>query len=48
MFHDQHVSHKWHVLVIFCMSYPEPPIGKSLVGSFQVWSGRSLIIFPTL
>ena len=45
MFHGQHVSHKWHVFLNFVMSCPEPPMGRSEVGSFPVWSGGSLIIF---
>ena len=49
MFHDQHVSHKWHVFVIlFILSCPEPPMGISSVGSFQVQSGGSQITFPAL
>ena len=49
MFHDQHVSHKWHVFVIllFLMSSAEPPVGISCVGSFPVQTGGSLIIFPS-
>ena len=47
MFHDQHVSPRWHVFAIsFFMSCPEPPVGISGVGSFSVWSEGSLIIFP--
>ena len=46
MFHDQHVSHIWHVFVIlFFMSCSEPPMGISNVGSFPVQSGDSLITF---
>ena len=46
MFHDQHVSHKWHVFVIlFFMSCPEPPMGISSGDSFLVQSGGSLLIF---
>ena len=49
MFHDQHVSHKWHVFVIlFFMSCPEPPMHISSVGSFPVQSGCSLMTFPVL
>ena len=49
MFHDQHVSHKWHVFAIlfFLMPCPEPPIGISGVGSFPLWSGGSLIIISS-
>ena len=49
---EEHVSwstysHKWHVFAIMFlfMSCPEPPMGKSGVGSFPVWSGGSLILF---
>ena len=42
MFHDQHVSHKWHVFVFF-MSCSEHPMG-----SFYVESSGSLIIFSAL
>ena len=36
MFHDQHISHKWHVFVVLVfMSCSEPPMGISSVGSFQ-------------
>ena len=46
MFHDQYVSHKWHVFIIlFFMSCPEPPMGKSSVGSFPVQSGGSQPIY---
>ena len=49
MFHDQHVSHKWHIFaILFFLSCPEPPMDISGVGSFPVWSGGSLIIFPAL
>ena len=48
MFHDQHVSHKWHVFAIFFVSCPEPPVGISDVGSFPMWSGGSLITFQAL
>ena len=46
MFHDQHVLTNGMYLP-FClfMSYPEPSMGISSVGSFPVWSGGSLIIF---
>ena len=45
MFHDQHVSPKWHVFVIllFFMFCSEPPMGISSVGSFPVQCGGSLI-----
>ena len=46
MFHGQHVSHKWHVCLF--ISFQEPPVGVSSVGSFPVWPGGSLIIFPAL
>ena len=45
MFHDQYVSHKRHVFVIFLMSWPEPPMGISSAGSFPVQSQGSLF-FP--
>ena len=46
MFHNQHVSHIWHVFVIlFFMSCPDPPLDILGVGSFSVLSGGSLIIF---
>ena len=32
--------------VFFFMSFPEPPMGISSVGSFLVRSGGSLNIFP--
>ena len=49
MFHDQHVSHKWHVyLSFFFISCQEPPMGIYGMGSFPVHSGGSLIIFPAL
>ena len=42
MFHDQHVSHKWHVFAIlfFFMPCPGPAVGISSVGS--TLSGSSL------
>ena len=42
MFHDQHVSHKWHVFVILLFFFTCPAhslMGISGVGSFPVWSG---------
>ena len=44
MFHDQHVSHKWHDFAIILMPWPEPPMGISSVGSFPVQSGGSYFI----
>ena len=45
MFHDQHVSHKWHVFaILFFLPVQEPYMGISSVGSFPVQSGGSLII----
>ena len=49
MFHDQHVSHKWHLFVIlFFMSCLEPFMGIYHVSSFQVQSRGSVIIFPAI
>ena len=48
MFHEQHVSHKWHVFVFFFHVLPRAPYGMSGVGSFPVHSGGSLSIFPAL
>ena len=47
MFHSQHVF-TYGMYLPFFMSCPEPPMGISGVGSFPVWSGGSLIIFPAL
>ena len=42
-------SHKWHVFVILFFLYPAQNVmGISSVGSFPVWCGGSLIIFPAL
>ena len=50
MFHDDmfltsgiHLS-----FCFFYVSYLEPPVGISSVGSFPVWSGGSPITFPAL
>ena len=47
MFDDQHVlTNGMYLPFCFFMSCPELPIGISGVGSFPVWSGGSLNIFP--
>ena len=43
MFHDQHVVTNGMYLPFF-MSFPEPPMGISGMGSFPVRSGGSIII----
>ena len=53
MFHDQNISHKWHVFVIlFCFFFlifcPEPSVDISGASSFQVQSGGSPMNFPAL
>ena len=49
MFHDQHVfTDSMYLPFLFFMSWPEPPMGISGVGSFPVQSGGSLIIFSVL
>ena len=46
MFHDQYVSHKWHLFVIlYFMSCPKHPMDITRVSSFPVQSGGSLNYF---
>ena len=48
MFYNQHISHKWHVFVIFFVSCPETPMDVSSVDSFPVQFGGSLMTFLAL